>query len=59
VEHSIAKIRHIYNPLNEVQNKLESFFGVLKRFNGNCPTDKKIRSEIEQFFDFRWKKDKT
>lgn len=59
VERAINKLRHITSPLNEVQNELESFFGVLKRFNGNCPIEKSLRMDIENFFEFRWEKDKT
>ena len=59
VDNSISKIRQIYSPMDEEQNKLEQFFGVLKWFNGNYPIPKNLRVQIEKYFEFRWEKDPT
>jgi len=45
--------------MDEEQNKLEQFFGVLKWFNGNYPIPKNLRVQIEKYFEFRWEKDPT
>ena len=36
---------------------LAYFFGVMKYFNGDKQINQKLRMQIEQFFDFKWKND--
>jgi hypothetical protein len=55
----MTQLKKIINPLNDVRNDLETFFGVLRRFNGNHPVDQKLRTRIENYFEFRWDKDVT
>lgn len=59
VNRAISKLRYLTNPLDELQNQLEQFFGVLKQFNLNHPIEKSIRDDIQTFFEFRWENDKT
>ena len=46
-------------PLNENHTQLQMFFGVFRRFNGNMPLDKKLRTEIENFLEYSWSNDPT
>ena len=46
VNEAISKINQLNNPLNDVQNELETFFGVIKRFNCNYPLKQSICDQI-------------
>jgi len=44
---------------NDEADELNRFFMMMERFNFNIPFNKKIRTNIEKHFEFKWSNDKT
>ena len=59
VQASISKVTELVNPLSDQQTQLDSFFGVLKRFNNKIPINQEFRNQLLIFFEFRWDRDRT
>ena len=56
---SLDRISKYLDPFEDSRKQLLLFFAVLRRFNGNQPFCGKIRTEIEDFFEFMWNNDPT
>ena len=40
-------------------DKLSKFFGLLTKFNAGKPINIELSSRIEQYFEYKWTKDKN
>ena len=52
----LERIRNFYDD-DDYGLNLIKFFGTLKKFNYNQSIDLKLKTEIEQYFKYRWNND--
>ena len=48
-----------YNKINDEEDSLSNFFGILRKFNRNELLDPKFERLLEKYFTYRWEKDKN
>lgn len=48
-----------YNKINDEEDSLSKFFGILRKFNRNELLDPKFERLLEKYFTYRWEKDKN
>lgn len=54
----LAKIKDMNKDLDDSDN-LSKFLGVMCKFNHNKPMNEKIKNEITEYFDYKWKNDRN
>ena len=54
----LTSFKEMNNDYNE-SDDLMKFFGLLKKFNNDRPLKSKVITRIQNFFDYRWSKDKN
>ena len=53
LNNNLSKFQQVNAQFNE-DSRLDHFFGTLRQFNDNAPLKSSLRTELEDYFRFRW-----